>query len=167
MTEGDPGGPWSPMITVKAVAGWEDPCPFWDDGGRAYLVHSHKGAGPLVLHRMSTDGTRLLDDGVEIYRGPVAEGPKLFKRQGWYYVSLPEGGAEKGGQTVLRSRALYGPYERRQVLGSTWVDSGASVRLAFGQWKGARVALFAHGAGGGAADLDDFRYRCCTTAERP
>ena len=77
----DPRGPWS-MTTVKKVDRWEDPAPFWDDDGKAYLVHGVLGAGPLLLHRMSPDGTRLLDDGVEIYRGPVAEGPKLFKRSG-------------------------------------------------------------------------------------
>ena len=31
----------------------EDPCPFWDDDGQAYLVHCKVGAGPLILHRMS------------------------------------------------------------------------------------------------------------------
>jgi beta-xylosidase len=128
-----PEGPWSETITVKAVEGWEDPAPFWDDDGSAYLVHSRKGAGPLVLHKLSADGTQLLDEGVEIYRGPVAEGPKLFKRHGWYYVSLPEGGVEKGGQTVLRSRALYGPYERRQVLPDGSPHQGGIVDLAGGE----------------------------------
>jgi beta-xylosidase len=70
-TTKDPAGPWSEMVTVRAVAGWEDPCPFWDEDGSAYLVHSRKGAGPLILHKMSVDGTYLLDDGVEIYRGHV------------------------------------------------------------------------------------------------
>jgi beta-xylosidase len=128
-----PEGPWSQTITVKAVEGWEDPAPFWDDDGTPYLIHSRKGAGPLIVHKMSADGTQLLDDGVEIYRGPVAEGPKLFKRHGWYYVSLPEGGVEKGGQTVLRSRALYGPYERRQVLPDGSPHQGGIVDLASGE----------------------------------
>lgn len=125
----NPAGPWSDMVTVKAVPGWEDPCPFWDDNGQAYLVHSRKGAGPLILHKMSPDGTRLLDEGVEIYRGPVAEGPKLFRRNGWYYISLPEGGVDKGGQTILRSRELYGPYERRQVLADGSPHQGGIVEL--------------------------------------
>src|SRR5262245_3933425 len=114
-TAKDPAGPWT-LTVVKAVDQWEDPCPFWDDDGSAWLVHSKLGAGPLILHKMSADGAQLLDEGVEIYRGPVAEGPKLFKRNGWYYISLPEGGVERGGQTVLRSRDLRGPYERRIVL---------------------------------------------------
>ncbi len=46
-------GPWSAPVAVIAQAGLEDPCPFWDDDGSAYLVHSKTGAGPLILHRMS------------------------------------------------------------------------------------------------------------------
>jgi beta-xylosidase len=129
----DPRGPWSETVTVKAVSGWEDPAPFWDDDGSAWLVHSVLGAGPLILHRMSPDGGRLLDDGVEIYRGKVAEGPKLFKRKGYYYISLPEGGVDKGGQTVLRSRSLRGPWERREVLPGGSPHQGGIVDLASGE----------------------------------
>jgi beta-xylosidase len=129
----NPAGPWSETVTVKAVDGWEDPCPFWDDDGQAWLVHGRVGAGPLILHRLSTDGTQLLDEGVEIYRGPVAEGPKLFKRHGWYYLSLPEGGVEKGGQTVLRAKDLRGPYERRVVLPDGSPHQGGLAELANGE----------------------------------
>jgi len=129
----DPRGPWSETVTVKAVLKWEDPAPFWDDDGKAYLVHSLKGAGPLILHRMSPDGRRLLDDGVEVYRGPVAEGPKLFKRNGEYFISLPEGGVGTGGQTMLRARNIYGPYERRVVLPDGSPHQGAIVDLASGE----------------------------------
>jgi beta-xylosidase len=82
---------------------------------------------------MSPDGRSLLDDGVEIYRGPVAEGPKLFKRAGLYYISLPEGGVEKGGQTVLRARSPYGPWERRVVLPDGSPHQGGLVELANGE----------------------------------
>lgn len=126
-------GPWSEMITVKKVERWEDPCPFWDEDGQAYLVHSHKGAGPLILHKMSDDGTRLLDDGMEIYRGPTAEGPKVYKRAGYYFIVLPEGGVATGGQTVLRSKNIYGPYERRQVLPDGSPHQGSLIELENGQ----------------------------------
>jgi beta-xylosidase len=112
----DPAALWTGPVAVKTIAGWEDPCPFWDDDGQAYLIHSKKGAGPLIVHKMSADGTQLLDDGVTVYTGPVAEGPKLFKRNGYYYISHPEGGVGGGWQTVERSRGIYGPYERRIVL---------------------------------------------------
>lgn len=129
----DPAGPWSEMVTVKAVDGWEDPCPFWDDDGQGYLVHSHTGAGPLILHKLSADGASLLDEGKEIYRGNVAEGPKMFKRHGYYYISLPEGGVSVGGQVVLRSKDLYGPYERKQVLENGSPHQGGMVELDSGE----------------------------------
>lgn len=129
----NPSGPWSETVTVKTVERWEDPCPFWDDDGQAYLVRSQVGAGPLILHRMSPDGTRLLDEGREIYRGSVAEGPKIFKRRGYYYISLPEGGVETGWQTVLRSRSIYGPYERRQVFPPGSPHQGGLVELDNGE----------------------------------
>lgn len=131
-TAKDPAGPWT-GITVKEVDKWEDPCPFWDDDGQAYLVHSVHGAGPLILHKLSADGTRLLDDGTVIYRGPVAEGPKFYKRHGWYYISLPEGGVERGGQTVLRAKNIYGPYERRVVLPDGSPHQGGIVELDTGE----------------------------------
>ena len=95
-------------VAVIAEPRLEDPCPFWDDDGQAYLVHSRVGAGPLILHRMSADGTRVLDAGKVIVDDPVnlpvLEGPKLLKRNGWYYIFAPYGGVEKGPQAVLRSR---------------------------------------------------------------
>jgi beta-xylosidase len=123
-----PEGPWSAPVKVIDGPGLEDPCPFWDDDGKAYLVHSKVGAGPLILHRMSPDGRRVLGEGHVIIEDkaalPVLEGPKLYKRGGWYYVFAPIGGVEKGSQAVLRSRSIEGPYEARVVLekGSTEVQ---------------------------------------------
>ena len=131
-TAKDPAGPWTGTV-IKTVDQWEDPCPFWDDDGQAYLVRGRLGAGPLFLHKLSADGAQLLDEGREIYRGPVAEGPKLFKRHGWYYISLPEGGVEKGGQSILRSREIYGPYERRVVTPDGAPHQGGLVDLDSGE----------------------------------
>jgi beta-xylosidase len=98
----------------------EDPCPFWDDDGQAYLIHGRVGAGPLILHRMSADGSKVLDAGRVIVEDPVnlpvLEGPKLLKRNGWYYIFAPYGGVEKGPQAVLRSKNIWGPYDMRTVL---------------------------------------------------
>ena len=138
-TATDPHGPWSPLHCLKAVEKWEDPCPFWDDDGKAYLGRSQWGAGPIIVHRMSADGKELLDDGITVYTGPVAEGTKFLKRNGYYYLIIPEGGVGTGWQTVLRSRNIYGPYERRVVLeqGSTNVNGphqGALVDTPDGTW---------------------------------
>lgn len=115
----DPRGPWD-MTQMLEVAKWEDPCPFWDDNGDAYLLHSIHRGGPAILHRMSPDGLRLLDNGTVVYHdgkaNPVLEGMKMHKRDGWYYILAPAGGVSTGWQTVLRSRSPYGPYEARKVL---------------------------------------------------
>lgn len=135
----DARGPWEPLHCVKAVAKWEDPCPLFDDDGQAYLGRSQHGAGPIIVHKMSTDGKTLLDDGVTVYTGPVAEGTKWLKRNGYYYLIIPEGGVGTGWQTVLRSKNVYGPYEKRVVLeqGSTNVNGphqGALVDTPDGEW---------------------------------
>lgn len=119
-TADKPEGPWTAPVTVVAGPGYEDPCPFWDDDGQAYLVHGKVGAGPLVLHRMAPDGKSVLDAGTVIAEDakalPVLEGPKLYKRDGWYYIFAPTGGVETGPQTVLRAKDIWGPYAHRPVL---------------------------------------------------
>lgn len=115
-TATDPAGPWTPPHALSRTGWWEDPCPFWDDDGTAYLGRSIVGAGPIVVHRMSADGLSLLDEGTTVYIGKIAEGTKIYKREGWYYFVIPEGGVETGWQTVLRSTSLWGPYERKVVL---------------------------------------------------
>ncbi|KHL25468.1 xylan 1,4-beta-xylosidase [Croceibacterium mercuriale] len=120
MQASDPAGPWSAPVAVKAEPGLEDPCPFWDDDGTAWLIHGKVGAGPLILHRMAPDGTRVLDEGIVVAedkaRLPVLEGPKLYKRDGWYYIFAPIGGVSTGPQAVGRARSITGPYEWRDVL---------------------------------------------------
>ena len=129
----DPAGPWSEPLLIKEAKGWIDPCPLWDDDGKAYLVSamaaSRSGVKSiLVVSRMSPDGTRLLDDGVLVFDGhdkhPTVEGPKFYKRNGYYYIFAPAGGVETGWQLALRSKNVHGPYEARVVLaqGKTTVN---------------------------------------------
>ncbi len=121
----DPAGPWEPLVCMKQAKGRIDACPFWDDDGQAYLVHawakSRAGFNSvLTLCRMSPDGTKLLDEGRLIFDGhenhPTIEGPKMYKRNGYYYIFAPAGGVKPGWQTVLRSKHIDGPYEDRIVL---------------------------------------------------
>ena len=118
-------GPWSEPLLIKAAKGWIDPAPFWDDDGNAYLVHAWANSRSgiksiLTINRMTADGTRLLDEGTMVFDGrihhPTIEGPKLYKRNGYYYIFAPAGGVSTGWQTVLRARNLYGPYEDRIVM---------------------------------------------------
>ncbi len=140
-TAEDPAGKWELRHIVK-VDNWEDPCPFWDDDGNAYLVRSKLCGGALYLHRLSPDGNKLLDNGTEIYRDPAQrtiEGPKFLKKDGYYYIFAPAGGVSTGWQTVLRSKNIYGPYEVKVVLhtGNTEINGphqGGIVELESGEW---------------------------------
>jgi beta-xylosidase len=120
----NPAGPWSEPLLVKKSIGWIDPCPFWDEDGNAYLINgmaaSRSGVkSTLILSRMSEDGTKLLDNGVIVFDGhdknPTVEGPKMHKRNGYYYILAPAGGVGTGWQLALRSKNIYGPYEQKVV----------------------------------------------------
>ncbi len=142
-----PEGPWSEPLLVKKAKGWIDPCPLWDDDGKAYLVSAMAASRSgiksiLVVSRMKPDGTGLLDDGVMVFDGhdknPTVEGPKFYKRNGYYYILAPAGGVETGWQLALRSKNIYGPYEQRVVLaqGKTAINGphqGAWVETASGE----------------------------------
>jgi beta-xylosidase len=143
-----PEGPWTPLHLVKAGKGLIDTCPLWDDDGRAWLVHAWAGSRAginsiLTVHEMSPDGTRLLDEGRTAFDGrngvqPTIEGPKFYKRDGWYWIFAPAGGVEGGWQLALRSKTPQGPYEARRVLdqGTTAINGphqGGWVELANGE----------------------------------
>jgi beta-xylosidase len=126
-TATDAAGAWTPPLLIEPGKGLIDPCPFWDDDGQLYLIHgwakSRTGISNLLtLQRLSADGTRVLDAGSVIIDGNkipdwnTLEGPKLYKRNGYYYVFAPSGGVVAGYQAVFRSRNIYGPYEHRVVL---------------------------------------------------
>ncbi len=122
----DPFGKWSKPVNIRPGAGWIDPCPFWDDDGRAYLVAGvakSRIGYKSVLHmvEMQPDGMGLIGDEVKIFDGNendqvTIEGPKLYKRNGWYYIFAPAGGVKTGWQTALRSKNIFGPYEYKVVM---------------------------------------------------
>ncbi len=141
-------GPWSEPLLVKAGKGLIDPCPFWDDNGKAYLIHAFAGSRAgiksiLLINQLSTDGTKILDEGTLIFDGhdhhPTLEGPKVYKHNGYYYLSAPAGGVPTGYQLILRAKNIYGPYEEKIVLeqGKTPINGphqGGWVNTPNGQW---------------------------------
>ncbi|HWI94238.1 MAG TPA: glycoside hydrolase 43 family protein [Flavisolibacter sp.] len=118
-------GPWSEPILVEGGKGLIDPCPLWDDDGNVYLVHAFAGSragikSVIIVKKLNKEGTKVIDDGVLVYDGheldPTIEGPKFYKRNGYYYIFAPAGGVPTGWQLVLRSKNVYGPYERKVVM---------------------------------------------------
>ncbi len=140
-TTTDPRAKWE-LKHVLQVQQWEDPCPLWDDDGRAWLIRSKLCGGPVYLHRMSDDGMSLLDNGVLIYEdqkeNPTLEGVKFMKRNSYYYIFAPAGGVTNGWQTVLRSRNIEGPYEARKVLDEgndiNGPHQGGLIQTQTGEW---------------------------------
>ena len=123
-------GPWSQPVLVQQGKGLIDPCPLWDDDGQVYLVHAFAGSRAgiksiLVVKKLNKEGTKVIDEGKLVYDGheldPTIEGPKFYKRNGYYYIFAPAGGVSTGWQVVLRSKNIYGPYERKIVM-----DQGAT-----------------------------------------
>lgn len=121
----DPYGDWSPPILVKKAYGNIDPCPLWDDDGRVYLVHAfaNSRAGTshiLQLQELSSDGSYVTQNRDIIISGLpenyTLEGPKFYKRNGFYYIFAPAGGVANGWQMVYRAKEIFGPYEGRKVL---------------------------------------------------
>jgi beta-xylosidase len=130
----NPAGPWSTPVLVQGGKGLEDPCPLWDTDGKVFLVHAYAGSRAgirdiLVMNQMNDAGTKFVNEGVIVYDGhgidEDVEGPKLYKRNGYYYIFAPAGGFDQGWEIVLRSKNIYGPYDRRVVMnqGKSNIDS--------------------------------------------
>lgn len=140
-------GDWSTPKLVLAGKGLIDPCPLWDKNSKVYLVHSFAGSragikSVLAMKELNASATEVIHEGQLIYDGhgidPTVEGPKLYQRNGWYYVFAPAGGVATGWQIVLRSKNIYGPYERKVVLeqGTTSINGphqGAWIQTNTGQ----------------------------------
>ena len=118
-------GQWEEPVLVLPGKGLIDPCPFWDEDGRAYVIHGYANSrigfkSWLGIFPISPDGMQAIGEDHLLFDGtkdhPTIEGPKVHKRDGWYYIFAPAGGVATGWQTVLRSRAILGPYEDRIVL---------------------------------------------------
>ncbi len=121
----DPLGDWSEPILVLPGKGYIDPCPIWNEDGTAYVVHGYAKSrigfkSILGIFQITPDGERAISDDVFLYDGtktnPTIEGPKVYKRNGYFYIFAPAGGVKTGWQTVLRSKNLYGPYEEKIVM---------------------------------------------------
>ena len=112
-------GPWSEPVALNNFG--FDPSLFHDEDGRKYMVSMvtdhrvpKKYAGRLVLQEYEPGKKAMTGPVRDIYRGEkiFLEGPHIYKRQGWYCLFAADTGTGEGhGQSVLRSRDIWGPYE--------------------------------------------------------
>ena len=144
----DPAGEWEKPVCVIRGKGYIDTTPLWDEDGRCYLVNGwansrSKFASVLTVREMSADGTRAIGQPVIVFDGNgtenrTCEGPKFYKRDGWYWIMCPAGGVPEGFQLAMRSKSPYGPYEAKKVLqqGKTAINGphqGAWVHTKYGE----------------------------------
>lgn len=129
----NPAGRWEPLTLVKEGKGLIDPCPLFDDDGQVYLAHAYAGSRAgikslLAVTRLTPDGKKTIGESKVIYDGhdidPTIEGPKFYKRNGYYYIFAPAGGVATGWQLAMRSKDIFGPYERKIVMeqGNTTIN---------------------------------------------
>ena len=119
VTAQDIRGPWSDPVALNNFG--FDPSLFHDDDERKYMVSMvtdhripKKYAGRLVLQEYDPKAQRMVGPVRDIYRADqiFLEGPHIFKKDGWYYLfSADTGTGEAHGQTIQRSRNVWGPYE--------------------------------------------------------
>lgn len=144
----DPAGKWDKPVCVIKGKGMIDTTPLWDDDGRCYLVYAwansrSRFASVICVRELSSDGTEAIGNPVIVFDGNgtsnrTCEGPKFYKREGWYWIMCPAGGVPTGVQLAMRSRNPYGPYECKTVLaqGTTSVNGphqGAWIHTALGE----------------------------------
>ncbi|MEH6307683.1 glycoside hydrolase family 43 protein [Olivibacter sp. CPCC 100613] len=110
-TADNPAGPWSDPIWVdiKSI----DPDIFWDDDGKTYFVtQGNEGIRITeidLLTGKALSPERLVWGGTG---GRFPEAPHVYKKDGYYYLLLGEGGTEYAhSATIGRSKYLFGPYE--------------------------------------------------------
>ena len=144
----NPAGRWSKPLCVIEGKGLIDTCPLWDEDGRCYLVNGwansrSRFASVLTVREMNAEGTQPISNPVIVFDGNgtenrTCEGPKFYKRDGWYWIMCPAGGVPTGFQLAMRAKSPYGPYEHKIVLaqGKTAVNGphqGGWVHTKYGE----------------------------------
>lgn len=110
-TATDPSGPWSDPIWVdiKSI----DPDIFWDEDGKTYFVT--QGDEGIRVTEIDIKTGKVLSPERLVWGGiggRFPEAPHIYKKDGFYYLLLGEGGTEyMHSATIGRSRNIFGPYE--------------------------------------------------------
>lgn len=119
VTAADPAGPWSEVHWIDDAPGI-DPSLFWDEDGKAYMCGTAGFGGsdlPIWISEIDLTEFKLVGERKHIVGGAVRgatapEAPHIFKRNGYYYALIAEGGTEHWHSvTISRSRDIWGPYE--------------------------------------------------------
>ena len=107
----NPAGEWSEPIVIDFAIGSCDPTLYFEDD-KCYFLWKE---GDIKICEIDVETGRQLG---EIHHlgtglgGRYPEGPHIYKKDGYYYLLLAEGGTEHGHHVnILRSKNLFGPYQ--------------------------------------------------------
>lgn len=110
VTAKNPAGPWSEPLWLEQQG--IDPSLLFEDG-KCYMVSNPDNM--ITLCEIDPATGRRLTQSRGIWQGTggrYPEGPHLYKKDGYYYLLISEGGTELAHSiTIARSRNIYGPYE--------------------------------------------------------
>ena len=110
VTARDPRGPWSEPIWLKQDG--IDPS-LWFEDGKCYMMSNPDNT--IMLCEINPQTGQQLTPSRPLWQGTggrYPEGPHIYKKDGYYYLLISEGGTELAHRlTIARSRNIYGPYE--------------------------------------------------------
>ncbi|HHV11645.1 MAG TPA: glycoside hydrolase family 43 protein [Clostridiales bacterium] len=153
VTAKDPKGPWSEMHILEGADGI-DPSLFFDDDGKVYYTGT-TGFGNeqgIYCSQIDLEKMELVGERKILWQGALKgaaspEGPHLYKKDGWYYLMIAEGGTEHfHAITISRSKEIMGEYKgyegnpilTHRHLGKNYpicnVGHGDLVELKDGSW---------------------------------
>jgi alpha-N-arabinofuranosidase len=157
VTATDPSGPWSDIHVIEGADGI-DPSLFFDEDGRVYYTgttrfedesgnHQAIWCSQIDLNKMELIGKRQILWSGALVEAASPEGPHIYKKNGYYYLMIAEGGTEfYHAVTISRSKTVMGHYKgyagnpilTHRHLGKKHfisnVGHGDLVELADGSW---------------------------------
>lgn len=111
-------GPWSEPVYINSTG--FDPSLFFDEDGTCYYLNmlldfnSEHVTGGISMQTFDLSTMSVTSAPEIIFPGTMfgTEGPRIYKREGYYYLFTAEGGTDWNHQvTVCRSTSIWGPYE--------------------------------------------------------
>ncbi|MGC4022580.1 MAG: glycoside hydrolase family 43 protein [Cyclobacteriaceae bacterium] len=142
VTTKNPEDGWSEPVYLPEIKGI-DPSLFFDDDGKAYIVHNssapnnqplYEGHSTIRLSEFDIVNMKVVGEdkiivngGTDINKKPRwIEGPHLLKKDGHYYLICAEGGTEYNhSEVVFQSNTIFGPYtpyEKNPILTQRTLD---------------------------------------------
>ncbi len=124
VTAKKPEGPWSDPMVLDAEG--IDPTLFFDDDGKVYYLGTREkpqerskyyGDNEIWLQEVDLEKGKLIGEKYVLWEGALVnaiwpEGPHLYKKDGYYYLMISEGGTDyHHAITIARSKNLFGGYE--------------------------------------------------------